>query len=199
VLEEGQQIYFGPSISAKSYFVDLGFTCPSAASTVDFLTSITNPVAFESNPNDARRAPKTTEDLTRAWQSSSQRAALVKEIQSHRDNSSTKQTTKPRAQLANHDSGYSLSIPSQITLCTKRGFRRLLNDLNPPISALVGNTIISIILGSMFYNMKNDTASLFGRSVLLFIIALLNFSLPAFEVGFISILAGNNTNLDSPE
>lgn len=190
MLEEGQQIYFGSSKSAKSYFLDLGFTCPSAASTVDFLTSVTNPLSSKGNTDYDRRVPKTVDDLARAWQTSRQRELLLQDIQNHRNNSFTKQVQKPRAKSANRDSGYNLSILSQITLCTERGFRRLVNDLAPPISALVGNTIISIILGSMFYNMKNDTASLFGRSVLLFIIALLNFSLPAFEVGFNHHLRG---------
>ena len=41
---------------------------------------------------------------------------------------------------------------------------------------------MSIIVGSMFYNMPEDTSSFFGREVLLFFTILLNTVLGAFEV-----------------
>ena len=46
----------------------------------------------------------------------------------------------------------------------------------------MGNLIISIILGSMFYDMPEDTNSFFGRGVLLFFTSLVNTTLAAFEV-----------------
>lgn len=66
-------------------------------------------------------------------------------------------------------------------LCIIRGFQRLRNDLPPPISSIAGNCIISMILGSMFYNMPNDTSSFFGRGVLLFFTILTNNFLASFE------------------
>lgn len=44
---------------------------------------------------------------------------------------------------------------------------------------------MSIILGSMFYNMPTDTSSFFGRGVLLFFTVLLNAFLGAFEVSLV--------------
>jgi hypothetical protein len=63
-----------------------------------------------------------------------------------------------------------------------RGFLRLRNNLTVPISTIVGNFITSLILGSMFYNMPQDTSSFFGRAVLLFFTSLINTTLAAFEV-----------------
>ena len=63
-----------------------------------------------------------------------------------------------------------------------RGFLRLRHNLTVPISTIMGNLIISIILGSMFYDMPEDTNSFFGRGVLLFFTSLVNTTLAAFEV-----------------
>lgn len=83
---------------------------------------------------------------------------------------------------------YAVSIPKQISLCASRGFLRLKNDINAPISALIGNLVTSIILGSMFYNLPEDTDSFFGRGVLLFITVFLNTSLAGFEVSSYRII-----------
>lgn len=60
------------------------------------------------------------------------------------------------------------------------------NDLGAVISAIIGNIVISIILGSMFYNMPENTNSFLGRSVLIFFGVLLNSNLGAFEAGLLS-------------
>lgn len=67
-------------------------------------------------------------------------------------------------------------------MCMIRGAQRLRNDLETPLSAIFGNLILSLILGSMFYNMSEDTDSFFGRGALLFFTILLNTFLGAFEV-----------------
>jgi hypothetical protein len=56
------------------------------------------------------------------------------------------------------------------------------NDLRALISAIVGNMIISIILGSMLYNMPQDSSSFLGRIVLIFFDVLFNSNIDAFEV-----------------
>ena len=52
---------------------------------------------------------------------------------------------------------------------------------------------MSIILGSIFYNLSGDTNSFFGRGVLLFFTVLLNTFLGAFEVS-LSPFGIQNTN-----
>jgi ATP-binding cassette subfamily G (WHITE) protein 2 (PDR) len=79
-------------------------------------------------------------------------------------------------------SPYTTSFSKQIELCLVRGVQRLRNDLQTPLSAIGGNCVLSIVLGSMFYNMPETTDSFFGRSVLLFFTILLNTFLGSFEV-----------------
>jgi ATP-binding cassette subfamily G (WHITE) protein 2 (PDR) len=56
----------------------------------------------------------------------------------------------------------------QIKLCTRRGFQRLRGDMSLLFTGLFGQTALSLIISSVFYNLQNDTASLFSRGALLF-------------------------------
>ncbi|KAJ4368375.1 Multidrug resistance protein [Neocucurbitaria cava] len=182
VLHEGHQIYFGPTQEARSYFTDLGLTSRHWSTTPDFLTSVTKAEDRLIRVDFPGQVPNSAEEYASTWALSPARARLRQQI--HEYNASFP--------LANADAlirskgttsllPYAVSIPKQISLCVSRGFLRLKNDLNAPISALIGNLVISLILGSMFYNMAEDTNSFFGRGVLLFITIFLNTSLAGFE------------------
>ncbi len=190
LLYEGRQIFFGSTFRAKTYFSDLGFVCPERAATSDFLTSLTNPVERVIRDGYELKVPRTPDEFARVWRDSPERAELLERIKlyesqfpidrEHLENFRIIQKSYKAPNQRCH-SPYILSFQDQIILCTTRGFQRLVNDLTPPISSLGGNAIISIILGSMFYNMPADTSSFFGRGVLLFFTVLTNTFLGAFE------------------
>lgn len=62
----------------------------------------------------------------------------------------------------------------QIKLCVSRGFHRLRGDMSIMLSGMIGNTIMALIIGSIFYNLPSDTGSFYSRGVLLFFAILLN-------------------------
>ena len=135
-------------------------------------------------------SPKSPDDFAQIWNSSPEREKLSKIISHHeaafplvsKDIQNLQNTPKDsRLALQPRLSPYKVSYHEQVRLCITRSFQRLLNDLSPPISAIAGNAIVSIILGSMFYNMPDDTSSFFGRGVLLFFTILTNTFLAAFE------------------
>lgn len=81
LLYEGQEIYFGPTSLAASYFVRLGFVKPDTATTPDFLTSLTNPserIVLETHRNTA---PKSPDEFAQAWKQSKEADALRRDIQ----------------------------------------------------------------------------------------------------------------------
>jgi hypothetical protein len=73
-------------------------------------------------------------------------------------------------------------MPMQVKLCVRRGFQRLRGDLSLLLTGMIGNTIIALIIGSVFYNLQNDTASLYSRGALLFFAVLLNAFSSSLEV-----------------
>lgn len=70
----------------------------------------------------------------------------------------------------------------QVNLCLVRGFQRLKGDASLTTTAIFGNFIISLILGSVFYDMPSDTSSFYSRGVLLFYAVLMSAFSSALEV-----------------
>ncbi|KAI9876364.1 MAG: hypothetical protein M1830_006674, partial [Pleopsidium flavum] len=79
-------------------------------------------------------------------------------------------------------SPYTISLPEQIKLCVNRGFQRLRGNFVPPLSGIIGNVVMAVIIGSIFYNLEESTGSFYKRSVLIFFAILLNAFMSAFEV-----------------
>jgi ATP-binding cassette, subfamily G (WHITE), member 2, PDR len=50
------------------------------------------------------------------------------------------------------------------------------------LTGMIGNTIMALIIGSVFYNLQDNTASLYSRGALLFFGVLLNAFSSALEV-----------------
>ncbi len=70
----------------------------------------------------------------------------------------------------------------QVKLCVRRGFQRLQGDLSLLLTGIIGNTIMALIIGSVFYNLQDNTASLYSRGALLFFSVLLNAFSSSLEV-----------------
>ena len=75
-----------------------------------------------------------------------------------------------------------LSYMQQVRLCLWRGFKRLKNDPAYTLGQLIGNFVMSLIVGSLFYDLSEDTSSFFVRGSLLFFAVLLNAFGSALEV-----------------
>jgi ATP-binding cassette subfamily G (WHITE) protein 2 (PDR) len=70
----------------------------------------------------------------------------------------------------------------QIKLCIDRGFQRLRGDMSLVFTGFIGNAIMALIIGSVFYNLKNETDKLFSRGALLFFAILMAAFQSALEV-----------------
>ena len=70
----------------------------------------------------------------------------------------------------------------QIGLCVRRGYQRLRGDMALLITGVMFNSIMALVIGSVFYNLSNDTSSLYSRGALLFFAILLAAFASALEV-----------------
>lgn len=75
-----------------------------------------------------------------------------------------------------------MALLEQMRLCIRRGFQRLRNNWSVPLSSIIGNVIMAIIVSSIFYNLSQTTDSFNDRGVLIFFATLLNAFMSAFEV-----------------
>ncbi|KAI0811858.1 ABC-2 type transporter-domain-containing protein [Xylaria sp. FL0064] len=191
VLYEGRQIYFGRTQEAKQYFINLGFECPARQTTPDFLTSMTSPIERVVREGFENKVPRTPDEFAAAWKKSPEYAALQAEIEEYKREHpingpdaeafrASKREQQARGQRAK--SPYTLSYLQQIRLCLWRGWLRLKGDPSITIGALIGNFIMSLIIGSVFYNLQPTTASFYQRGALLFFACLLNAFASALEI-----------------
>ncbi|KAF2142292.1 uncharacterized protein K452DRAFT_226952 [Aplosporella prunicola CBS 121167] len=185
LLYEGRQIYFGPAWLAANYFIELGFDKPPRATTADFLTSLTHPAERHVRKGFENRVPRSADEFMEVWRRSSAAKALLQEI----DKPNT--VSKEVLQVHNADVlrscsretlTYLLPIWAQIWLCIKRGFQRLRNNYVPTLAGIIGNTIIAIVVGSVYFNLGEDTDALDKRAVLVFFSLMINAYAPAFEI-----------------
>ena len=79
-------------------------------------------------------------------------------------------------------STYPLSLIRQVRICTRRSLHRMLNSKGQAISGIIANTILGVIIGSIFYDLSQDTDSLQQRSTLLYFALVINAFIPAIEV-----------------
>ncbi|QUC23762.1 uncharacterized protein UV8b_08003 [Ustilaginoidea virens] len=191
VLYEGRQIFFGRAADAKQYFVALGFECPARQTTPDFLTSMTSPSERIVRPGFEGKAPRSPDEFAAAWRSSAEYKALQAEIEEYKKSHpiggpdaeafrASKRAQQAKGQRAK--SPFTLSYAQQIRLCLWRGWRRLVGDPSLSVGALIGNFVMALIIGSVFYNLQDTSSSFFQRGALLFFACLMNAFASALEI-----------------
>ncbi|THU83339.1 putative ABC multidrug transporter [Dendrothele bispora CBS 962.96] len=183
VLYEGRQIYFGRTEDARQFFVEMGFLCPERQTTADFLTSLTNPYERQARPGYENLVPRTPDEFAKRWQESDERQQLLQEIgewnrqypvggeqlDKFRQSRKSAQAKGMRAK-----SPYTISLPMQVRMCLTRGFDRLRGDLSLFFTTVFGNSVLGLIISSIFYNLHFNTDSFFSRGALLFFAILMN-------------------------
>lgn len=205
VLYEGRQIFFGGINEAKPYFENLGFECkswlsprisqanksgPDRQTTPDFLTSMTSPQERRVKPGFEHLAPRTPDEFAERWQASEQRKKLAQELSEYEQNHPSEQRLAEykdsrraeqfRSQRAK--SPYTTSYLHQVKLTLWRGWRRLLADPGFTIASLIFNLVMALVLGSMFYNLKNDSSTFYYRGGTIFFSLLFNAFASQLEV-----------------
>ncbi|KAL5042237.1 hypothetical protein BDW71DRAFT_211366 [Aspergillus fruticulosus] len=191
VLYEGREIFFGPTSEARAYFEDLGFECPGKQTTPDFLTSMTSPNERRVRAGFDSKVPSTAKEFQERWRQSYHYQRLMLRIDAYESKFSLggecrdEFVASRRAQKAKSQrlqSPYTLSYMQQTALCLWRGWKRLLADPSLTYIQLGGNTIMAVVLGSIFFNLHSDTNSFYGRGGLIFFALLLSAFASVLEI-----------------
>ncbi|KAJ7695504.1 hypothetical protein B0H17DRAFT_1056061 [Mycena rosella] len=191
VLYEGRQIYFGPTEHAREFWTSRGFVCAPRQTTGDFLTSLTNPAERIIAEGFEKRVPRTADEFARVWRESAEYQTLLKEIAAYNaeyplgGEALTKFRSSRQLQQSksiSSKSPYTISVRRQIALCMERGFQRLQNDLTNFYTTVLGNFGMTLIISSVFYNLKDSTTSFYSRGALLFYAVLINAFASSLEI-----------------
>ncbi|KAK5173258.1 uncharacterized protein LTR77_001939 [Saxophila tyrrhenica] len=184
VLYEGREIYFGPCSEAKKYFEDMGWFCPPRQTTGDFLTSITNPSERQAKEGCEDKVPRTPDEFEAFWRKSQAYEDLQRRIKEYEQefppgnsdelNALRERKHDQQAQHVRKGSPYVISVPMQIRLNTRRAWHRIWNDKASTFTPLIGNCIMALIIGSVFYGTPNASAGFQSFGAVLFFAVLIN-------------------------
>jgi ATP-binding cassette, subfamily G (WHITE), member 2, PDR len=172
VLYEGRQIYFGQIENAKQFFIDQGWDCLERQTTADFLTAVTDPSARFPRPGYEGRVPLTPDDFARYWQKSPERQQLLQAIDEHEQvhpkgrEALDEFAEDAKARKSKHmpkKSPYTVTIWMQISACITRAYQRMWGDKSTLGATLCSNLIMSLVIGSVFYNTPDNTSGFFSK------------------------------------
>ena len=127
--------------------------------------------------------PRTSHEFASAWKNSLEYRALQREIDEYNTehpiggpDAETFRRLKMSYQAKGQrlKSPYTLTYWQQVKLCIWRGARRLIADPNMTLGTMIGNTILALIVSSLFFNMESNTNGFYGRAVVIFVAILFN-------------------------
>lgn len=151
---------------------------------------MTSPQERRVKPGNADKVPRTPNDFANRWHLSPHRARLVAELDAYETlhpsserldayEASRRAEKSPRQR---RKSPYTISYPRQVSLTIWRGWRRLLADPGFTIASLLFNLVISLVIGSMFYDLDGGSASFYSRGGVIFFSLLFNAFASQLEV-----------------
>ncbi|KAL2019399.1 hypothetical protein VTK56DRAFT_9690 [Thermocarpiscus australiensis] len=184
VIDEGKQVYFGPASEARAYFEGLGFLPRPRQTTPDYVTGCTD--AFEREYQEGRspeNAPHSPATLEAAFKESKfakdleeemveYKKKLAEEPDKHEDFRIAVREQKRRG--ASKKSPYSVGFHQQVWALMKRQFLLKRQDVLALVLSWLRNIIIAIVLGTLYLNLGQTSASAFSKGGLLFISLLHN-------------------------
>lgn len=80
------------------------------------------------------------------------------------------------------ESPYTVSMVMQTKYCAKRAYQRLWNDKTSTVTTIIGQIVMALIIGSIFYNTPDNTQSFFQKGGVLFFAVLLNALIAISEI-----------------
>lgn len=178
VIDQGRQIFSGPASEARQYFIDLGFEAPERQTTADFLTAVTDPVERQFRKGYEASAPKTPEELEKAFHESSAYQKVLRDIEEYENylKESNYEDAKrfedavqgEKSKRVGEKSPYTVSFPRQVWNCTKREWWLFIGDkttIYTKVFIIISN---GLIVGSLFYGQPLNTEGAFSRGGAIF-------------------------------
>ena len=189
VLDEGKQVYYGSREEARPFMEAQGFICGDGANVADFLTGVTVPSERQIKPEFESRFPRTNTELAQAYQQSSIKTTMDRELD-YPTTEEAKANTQAfcesmaldRSKHLPKKSPFTVSFGAQVKACIARQYQIIWGD-KATFYIKQGSTIVqALIYGSLFYNAPDNSAGLFVKGGALFTALLHNALVAMSEV-----------------
>ncbi|GAM85329.1 hypothetical protein ANO11243_033350 [Dothideomycetidae sp. 11243] len=183
VIDEGRQVFFGPTTEARAYFENLGFMAKPRQTTPDYLTGCTDPFEREyADGRDETNVPSTPDELVEAYDKStfakqidSQMAVWREQVKEEKQIYEDFLTAvKDSKRSARYKGVYSIPFHLQIWALMKRQFILKWQDTFSLVVGWFTSIVIALVLGTVWLKLPKTSAGAFTRGGLLFISLLFN-------------------------
>ncbi|TFK72114.1 hypothetical protein BDN72DRAFT_957578 [Pluteus cervinus] len=176
VVYEGKMAYFGPADRARQYFIDLGYEPANRQTTADFLVSVTDPGARIPRAHVLSR-PRTAVEFNEHFRRSTFNQLNKGDIQSYehefvgkedRASAYTKSAHAEHARGTRNRSPYITSIAMQTRAVMLRRVQMMWGNKIATFLNLFSFAFQAVIIGSVFFKLKESTDAYFSRGGVLF-------------------------------
>ncbi|KAF7906308.1 hypothetical protein EAF00_000587 [Botryotinia globosa] len=184
VIDDGREVYFGPTSEARGYFEGLGFKEKPRQTTPDFLTGCTDEFEREyATGRSAADSPHSPETLAQAFLESKFSTRLSEEMDAYKRQVATDKRIHDDFEVAIADSKrkgaskssvYSIPYYLQIWALMQRQYLIKWQDKFSLVVSWITSTTVAIVLGTVWLNLPQTSAGAFTRGGLLFISLLFN-------------------------
>ncbi|KAJ6005108.1 ABC multidrug transporter atrF [Penicillium herquei] len=189
VLDEGEQIYYGPRTEARPFMEEAGFICREGSNVADFLTGVTVPTERRIRENYEHRFPRNKEALREFYEKSSIHTQVISEYDYPNSDVARERTQDFKEGVAFEtskqlpkNSSFTVSFTDQVKACIVRQYQILWGDKATFIIKQVATLVQALIAGSLFYNAADNSGGLFIKSGALFFSLLYHSLLAMSEV-----------------
>ncbi|RAL63508.1 hypothetical protein DID88_003928 [Monilinia fructigena] len=184
VIDDGREVFFGPTTEARAYFEGLGFKEKPRQTTPDFLTGCTDEFEREYAPGrSAADSPHSPETLAQAFLESKFSTRLSEEMEAYRKQVATDKQIHDDFEVAMLDSKrkgaskssvYSVPYYLQIWALMQRQYLIKWQDKFSLVVSWITSITVAIVLGTVWLDLPQTSAGAFTRGGLLFISLLFN-------------------------
>lgn len=181
VLEQGEQVYYGPRDTAKPFMESLGFVCREGGNVADFLMGVTAPNEREIRPGSEITFPRSAYTLRRAYQKSKLYPQMAEECLYPRSHLARYRTrffqraiTHEKSPRLRRGSPYTVGYAAQTWACLVREYHITLGNKWTFALRQLLTVVLALILGSLFYDEPSNSEGLFLKSGSIFCALLLN-------------------------
>ncbi|KAL9612708.1 MAG: hypothetical protein Q9167_002699 [Letrouitia subvulpina] len=193
VIDEGRQVYFGPTSEARAYFEGLGFQEKPRQTTPDYLTGCTDPFERQyKQGRDESNAPSSPDSLVEAFNKSAATVQLNDEMAAYQKVIDNQKEIFENFETANRDakrkytpktSVYATPFWVQVWALIQRQFLIKWQDKFSLCVSWITLIVIGLVLGTVWIHQPKTSAGAFTRGGILFM-ALFNNAFQAFgELG----------------
>ncbi|XP_049645717.1 broad substrate specificity ATP-binding cassette transporter ABCG2 [Suncus etruscus] len=177
LLASGRLMFHGPAQEALGYFESAGYHCESYNNPADFFLDVINGDSSavmlnreeeggeaENAEEPSKRDMPRIEKLAEFYANSN----FFRETQAELDQISGNQKKKKKKSTEFKDITYATSFCHQLRWISSRSFKNLLGNPQASIAQIIVTIILGLVVGAIFYDLKNDPTGIQNRAGVLF-------------------------------